>query len=149
MNLFEKINEDIKIAMKAKETDKLTSLRAIKAELLLLKTSGKGDDIDESVAIDVLQKMVKQRKQSADIFKQQGRNDLADKEMKEVSFIMPYLPEQMSQEEINASIAEIISQVKASSIKDMGKVMGIASKKLKGKAESKLIAEIVKKQLSN
>lgn len=149
MNLFEKINEDIKNAMKAKETDKLTSLRAIKSELLLIKTSsGHGENIDDNVAIDMLQKMIKQRKQAADIFQQQGREDLYEKEMKEVSFILPYLPAQMSEEEITTIVSEIITNVGASSIKDMGKVMGLASSKLKGKADSKTIAEIVKKHLS-
>ncbi|MEA3452085.1 MAG: GatB/YqeY domain-containing protein [Bacteroidota bacterium] len=148
MNLFEKINTDIKTAMKAKEADKLSALRAIKSELLLLKTSGE-KEISDTKAIDMLQKMVKQRKQSADIFKQQDRDDLFEKEMKEVSFIMPYLPQQMTKEEISSIVSEIIKKVNASSIKDMGKVMGMASQQLKGKAESKIIADIVKKQLTN
>jgi uncharacterized protein YqeY len=133
--------------MKAKDTEKLTALRAIKAELLLVKTSGKGDDFSDSDAIKLLQKMVKQRKQSAEIYQQQGRNDLYEKEMKEVSYIMPYLPEQMTDAELETEIKAIISELGASSIKDMGKVMGIASKKFQGKAESKKIAEIVKKLL--
>lgn len=148
MNLFEKINEDIKNAMKAKETEKLNSLRAIKSELLLIKTSGQGEDIDDNVAIEMLQKMIKQRKQAAEIFQQQGRDDLYQKEMNEVSFILPYLPAQMSEEEITTIISQIITNVGANNIKDMGKVMGLASAQLKGKAESKTIAEIVKKLLS-
>ncbi len=149
MGLLEQINNDIKAAMKAKDSEKLTALRAIKAELLLVKTSGKADEISDETAIKLLQKMVKQRKQSADIYKQQGRDDLYEKEMKEVGYIMPYLPEQMSDEELEAGIKEIVAQVDAQSIKDMGKVMGIANKKFQGKAESKKIAEIVKNILNN
>lgn len=148
MDLFEKINNDIKEAMKAKETDKLTSLRAIKAELLLVKTSGNTELTDE-VAIKLLQKMVKQRKESAEIFKTQNRTDLYEKEMKEVGFIMPYLPEQMSDEELEKELKIIVEQTGAASMKDMGKVMGMANKKFQGKAESKKIAEITKKILGN
>lgn len=148
MNLFDIINTDIKNAMKAKEANKLSSLRAIKSELLLLKTSGKGN-ISDADAIQMLQKMVKQRKQSADIFKEQGREDLFEKEMKEVSFIMPYLPVQLSDEEIEAEIKTIISDIGASSMKDMGKTMAAANAKLQGKAESKKIAEIVKNILNS
>jgi len=148
MDLFAQINEDIKNAMKSKKSDKLNSLRAIKAELLLLKTSGNNvDEISDEVAIKLLQKMVKQRKESAEIFKQQNRTDLYEKEMKEVSFIMPYLPEQISDEDLEKEIKTIVEQTSASSIRDMGKVMGIANKKLQGRAESKKIAEITKKLL--
>jgi len=126
MDLFNQINTDIKSAMKAKEADKLSALRAIKSELLLLKTSG-NDNISEDVAVKMLQKMVKQRKQSADIFKEQGRDDLFEKEMKEVSFIMPYLPQQLSEDEIEAEINAIVTNLGATSIKDMGKVMGVAN----------------------
>jgi hypothetical protein len=147
MDLVAKINNDIKEAMKAKETDKLTALRAIKSELLLLQTSGKGE-ISEKEAITMLQKMVKQRKQSAEIFKQQGRDDLYEKEMKEVSYIMPYLPKQLTDEELKKELQQIVEEIGASTIKDMGKVMGLASKKLQGKAESKKIADFVKEMLS-
>ncbi|MBN2892292.1 MAG: GatB/YqeY domain-containing protein [Bacteroidales bacterium] len=150
MDLFEQINNDIKAAMKAKESDKLMSLRAIKSELLLIKTSAGGsDEITDEAAIKLLQKMVKQRKESAEIYKQQGREDLYEKEMKEVSFIMPYLPEQMSDEQLTAELEKIMQEVGASSIKDMGKVMGLANKKLQGKAESKKIAETIKTLLSD
>lgn len=145
MSLFEKINNDIKVAMKAKEADKLSSLRAIKSELLLLKTSGSENaDISEEAAIKLLQKMVKQRKESAEIYKKQSREDLYAKEMKEVEFIMPYLPEQMSDDELLAELKKIIQESGASSIKDMGRVMGIANKKFQGKAESKKIAQFTK-----
>ena len=148
MDLFEQINNDIKVAMKAKETDKLTSLRAIKAELLLLKTSGSGE-LTNDAGIKLLQKMVKQRKEAAVMFKQQNREDLYENEMKEVSFIMPYLPAQLSDEELTKELEIIIKETGASSVKDMGKIMGMASAKFQGKAESKKIAEIVKKILQN
>ncbi|HDQ16054.1 MAG TPA: GatB/YqeY domain-containing protein [Bacteroidetes bacterium] len=150
MNLMEQIGEDIKNAMKAKETEKLTSLRAIKAELLLLKTSGSGtNEISEEAAIKLLQKMVKQRKGAAEIYKQQGREDLYEIEMKEVSFIQPYLPEQLSDEQLSEELKKIIQETGATSIKDMGKIMGIASAKFQGKAESKKIAEIIKLLLNS
>ncbi len=147
MNLFDQINNDIKVAMKAKEREKLAALRAIKSELLLVKTSG-NDDFSDEDAIKLLQKMVKQRKQSADIFKEQGRNDLYEKEITEASFITPYLPAQMDESQIEAAIKKIIADTGASSIKDMGKVMGMANKQMQGKAEGKKIAEIVKKLLN-
>ena len=147
MDFINKLNADIKEAMKVKENEKLMALRAIKSEILLLQTSGK-NEISENDIIDMLQKMVKQRKQSAEIYQKEGRTDLYEKEMKEVGYIMAYLPEQMSDEELEKAITEIIEQVSASSIKDMGKVMGIATQKFKGKAESKKIAEIAKKLLS-
>ena len=147
MDFINKLNADIKEAMKAKENEKLMALRAIKSEILLLQTSGKSE-ISENDIIDMLQKMVKQRKQSAEIYQKEGRTDLYEKEMKEVGYIMSYLPEQISDDELEKAISEIIKDVSASSIKDMGKVMGIATKKFKGKAESKKIAEIAKKLLS-
>ncbi len=149
MGLFEKINEDIKSAMKAKEADKLTALRAVKSELLLLKTSvGGKSEISEAEEIKVLQKMVKQRKDSAGIYKEQGREDLFQKETAEAKYIQSYLPEQLSEEELTKIISTIIEKTEAGSIKDMGKVMGLASKELAGKAEGKLIAAKVKKLLS-
>jgi len=148
MGLFEQINADIKTAMKAKEADKLGALRAIKAQLLLIKTSGSGkDQISEADGIKLLQKMVKQRKDSAEIYKTQNREDLYEKEINEVSYIQPYLPKQMDENELTDFIKHIISKVGAGSMKDMGKVIGIASKELAGKAEGKLIAEKVKELL--
>jgi len=149
MSLFEKINDDLKAAMKAQEKEKLEALRAIKAQLLIAKTSeGASDEISEEQGIQILQKMVKQRKDTAEIYKQQNREDLYQKELSEVSYIMPYLPAQMSDEELGKIIKEIITQVGATTAKDMGKVMGIASKQLQGKAEGKLVAEKVKQLLS-
>jgi len=147
MNFIDKLNQDIKEAMKAKAQEKLTALRALKSEILLFQTSGQGDLTDDKV-LDILQKMVKQRKQSAEIYKEQGRDDLYEKEMKEVEFIAEYLPKQLSEEEIETKVKEIITKIGANSIKDMGKVMGIASKDMKGKADNKIISKIVKKLLT-
>ena len=123
MGLFEQINEDLKNAMKAKDKDKLEAIRAIKAQLLLAKTAeGGSDEISEEQGIQILQKMVKQRKDSAEIYKQQGRNDLYEKEMTEIKHITPYLPAQMSETELETALKAIIAQVGATSAKDMGKL---------------------------
>ncbi len=149
MALFEQINKDIIAAMKAKEADKLTALRAVKSELLLLKTSAGGkDEISKEEEIKVLQKMVKQRKDSAEIYRTQNRQDLFEKEMAEAGYIQAYLPKQMTDEELTAAVSEIIKKTGAQSMKDMGKVMGVASKELSGKTEGKLIAAKVKELLS-
>ncbi len=148
MGLFETINTDMKVAMKAKEKEKLATLRAIKAQLLLLKTSGDNAEISEEVEIKTLQKMVKQRKDSAEIYQSQGREELYSKEMLEVSFIEPYLPAPFTDEELVAALTAIIEQVGANSPKDIGKVMGLASKQLGGKADGKTIAAKVKQLLS-
>jgi len=148
MGLFEQVNADIISAMKAKEKEKLASLRAIKSQLLLIKTSaGSKDEITEDEAIKLLQRMVKQRKDAAEIYKTQGREDLYKNEMSEVSYIKPYLPKQMSDEELTSAIKQIVDKLGANSMKDMGKVMGMASKELAGKTEGKLIAAKVKEIL--
>jgi hypothetical protein len=149
MNLFEKISEDIKTAMKSQEKDKLEALRSIKAQLLLLKTSAGGkDEISDEEGIKALQKMVKQRNDSAEIYKTQNRTDLYEKEIKEVGFIENYLPKQISDSELSTALKTIISKTGAASIKELGKVMGIASKELAGKADGKRISEMVKTLLS-
>ncbi len=140
--LEEKINADIKQAMLNKEKNVLESLRAIKAAILLLKT-GK-DEVNEAAELATLQKLVKQRKESAEIFNQQNRSDLAEAELFQASIIERYLPKQMSKDEIEAAVKAIIGEVGASSAKDMGRVMGIASKKFAGTADNKVVAEIVK-----
>lgn len=147
MGLFEQINTDIKSAMKAKEQDKLTALRAIKSEFLLIKTSDKPELTDE-VEIKVLKKLVKQRKDAAGIYKNGDRKDLYNKEIAEMAIIEKYLPEQLSEEEITKIITQVIEQTGASSPKDMGKVMGVATKQLAGKADNKLIAAKVKEILN-
>ncbi len=150
MSLFEKINEDIKVSMLNKEKEKLEALRAIKAALLLAKTEkGASQELTPETEIKVLQRLVKQRKESAEIYQSQNRTDLAEKELFEASVIEQYLPAQMSQEELENALRTIIEKVGAKSPSDMGKVMALASKELTGKAEGKIIAETVKKMLSN
>jgi uncharacterized protein len=149
MSLAENINSDIKSAMLAKDKRKLEALRAIKAGLLLAKT-GKdvsSGEIPESVEMQLLQKLVKQRKESAEIYKSQNRSDLAEDELFQAGIIETYLPQQMSAGEISAAVREIVEQTGASGMKDMGKVMGAATKKLAGKADNKTISTIVKEML--
>jgi uncharacterized protein len=148
MDLLEQINEDIKTAMKAKDKDRLAALRAVKAELLLLKTAdGASDTIPEETCIKVLQKLVKQRKDSAEIFKTQGREDLYQEEMVAVPFIEAYLPQQMSEDELVVVLKDMIARSGATSAREMGKVMGLASKELAGKADNKTISQLLKQLL--
>ena len=146
MGLEEKINGDIKSAMLAKESQKLEALRAIKSAILLLKTSPEG--LSDDTAVKALQKMVKQRKETADIYKTQNREDLADIELFQAGIIETYLPKQMSEDELRQIISKIISDMGASSPSDMGKVMGVATKQLAGKADGKIISAIVKELLT-
>lgn len=149
MSLEQTINSDIKAAMLAKDNKKLDALRAVKAAILLAKTDkGSAGDIAEDAEMKILQKLIKQRKDSADLYKSQGRNDLAEEESFQLSVIEKYLPDQMSEDEVKKQVSNIISESGASSMKDMGKVMGMASKNLAGKADNKLIAAIVKELLS-
>ena len=147
MTLEEKINADIKAAMLAKDQGKLEAIRGIKAAILLLKSSGK--PVTEDEEIKTMQKMVKQRKEAADIYAQQNRKDLADVENAQIAVIEAYLPKQMSEADIKAAVAQIITQVGAKSPADMGKVMGVATKQLAGKADGKLVSGIVKDLLAN
>lgn len=147
MTLEERINADIKAAMLAKERKKLDALRAVKSAILLLKTNGSGDAISEEAEIACLQKLVKQRKESAELYKQQNRMDLYEDEAFQQAVIEAYLPEQMSEEEIRTELQKIISETGASSVKDMGKVMGAAQKAFAGRADNKLVSTIVKELL--
>jgi uncharacterized protein len=147
MSLFDKISDDLKAAMLAKQKDRLESIRAIKTALLLAKTESGSHELTEDMELKILQKLVKQRRESAEIYKSQNRQDLYENEVKEASIIEEYLPRQMSESELVAALKEIIQKVGATSIKDMGKVMGIASKELAGKADGKMIAEKVKELL--
>lgn len=147
MSLEAKITEDLKAAMKAKDQAALRGIRAIKSAILLAKTDGSGNEIDDKKEIQILQKLVKQRKESLEIYQKQNRDDLAKVEEEEIAIIEKYLPKQMSQEELEAAVKEIITSANATSMKDMGKVMGIASKQLAGKADGKAISEVVKKML--
>jgi len=149
MSLEIKINQDIKQAMLAKQEAKLRGLRAIKSALLLAKTEkGASEEVSEETEIKVLQKLVKQRKESADIYQAQNRPDLYEIEKEEMEVIEAYLPQQMSREEIEAFLKDLIGRVGASSVKDMGKVMGAANKELAGKADGKTISEVVKQLLA-
>ncbi len=149
MDLFEQVSGDIKKAMLAKDKVRLEALRGIKKEFIEAKTVKGGDgELSEDVAIKILQKMVKQRKDSADIFSKQDRPELAAKELEEVACIEIYLPAQMTAEELDAKIKSIITEVGAEGPKDMGKVMGAASKALAGKAEGRAISETVKRLLA-
>lgn len=151
MRLAEKINADIKQAMLAKDKRKLEALRAIKAALLLIKT-GKdksSDEIPESVELQTLQKLVKQRKETAQIYKEKDRPELAEEELYQAEIIEAYLPKQMDAAEITEIVKQIIAETGATSMRDMGKVMGAASKKLAGKADNKTVSEIVKQTLQN
>lgn len=148
MTLTEKINNDIKAAMLAKEKEKLEALRAIKAALLLESTKGTGE-VTGDAEVKMLQKMYKQRMESAEIYKQQGRKDLEEPEVFQANIIKAYLPEQMSEEQVKAVIQEVIKSVGASGPADMPKVMGPAMQKLQGKADGKLISTLVKQLLAS
>ena len=148
MSLEAKIMESLKTAMKAKDEVALRTLRAIKAAIIIEKTAeGASGEIDEATEIKMLQKMAKQRKDSLQIFEQQRREDLASKEREELAIIEQFLPAQMGEEEIKQALQQIINTVGASSMADLGKVMGIASKELAGKADGKVIATLVKELL--
>ena len=149
MALEEKIMAQMKDAMKSKDEKALRSLRAIKAAILLAKTSeGSGGTLKEEDEVKLLQKLVKQRKDSLEIFQQQNREDLAQKEQEEISVIEQFLPKQLGADELKAIIAKIIADTGASSPADMGKVMGVASKQLAGRADGKTISGVVKELLS-
>ncbi len=150
MSLEERINQDIKAAMMAKEKVKLEALRAIKSAILLAKTDGEHkDSLSTDVEMKLLQKQYKQRKDAAEQYIQAGRQELADKELEEAAFIEEYLPKMLSADELKAELVKIIEQVGAKAPSDMGKVMGVASKALAGKADGKAISEMVKQILAN
>lgn len=146
MTLEERINADLKAAMLAKAEATVRGLRAIKQAVLMAKTSG-GGSITSEEELKMLQKLVKQRKESVEIYQQQGRQDLADPELQEIAVIEKYLPQLMSEEEIIAAVKGVISQVGATSMQELGKVMGVITKQLAGKADNKLVSQIVKQQL--
>ena len=148
MSLTTQIDQDIKQAMLAKAADKLRALRAIKAALLLARTEkGAAEEVSAEGEIKVLQKLAKQRKESADIYKTQNRDDLYQVEMEELEVIEAYLPKQMGHAEIEAYLKDLVARVGATSVKDMGKVMGAANKELAGKADGRTISEVVKQLL--
>lgn len=148
MNLEEKVMTALKDAMKAKDAVALDSIRAIKSAILLAKTDGSGKPIDEAKEIQILQKLVKSRRESLEIYEKQGRNDLATTEKNQIAVIEKFLPAQLSPEEVEAVIKTVLTEVGATSPKDMGKVMAAANQKLAGKADGRMISEIVKKLLN-
>lgn len=150
MSLTEQINEDLKKAMLAKDQAGLRAIRAIKSALLLAQTAEGGDGkVSDEAGMKILQKLAKQRRESIDIFKTQNREDLVTKESEELVVIEKYLPKQMSEEELKTVLQAIINEVGAKTPQEMGKVMGVATKKLAGKADGKTIAGIVQQLLKN
>ncbi|GGD20875.1 GatB/YqeY domain-containing protein [Hyunsoonleella pacifica] len=150
MSLQKDIMAALKDAMKAKDQTALTALRAVKSAILLAKTeSGAGEELSEEQELKILQKQVKQRKDSAAVYVEQGREDLAAPELAEAEIISQFLPEALSEEEIEKVVVATIDQVGAEGMKDMGKVMGIVSKELAGQADGKTISTIVKAKLSS
>lgn len=149
MALFDQVSNDIKEAMKAKDKVRLETLRNIKKNFIEAKTApGANDTLEDDAALKILQKLAKQGTESANLYKEKGREDLAEEELAQVRVIEGYLPKQMSPEELEAALKEIIAEVGATSAKDMGKVMGTASKKLAGKADGKAISAVVKSLLA-
>lgn len=149
MNLFDKVSGDIKTAMLARDKVRLEALRGIKKEFLEAKTAKGGDgEVSDDAALKILAKMVKQRKESASIYTEQNREDLAGEELAQAAIIEEYLPKQLSEEELTAVLKEIIARVGATSAKEMGKVMGTATKELAGKAEGKAISAKVRELLA-
>jgi uncharacterized protein YqeY len=148
MNLLEQINSDIKSAMKAKERERLEAIRAVKTAFTMEMTKTGTHELDNDSALKIIQRLVKQRKDSASTYTEGGREDLAEKELLELSFLEQYLPAQLSQEELTIAVQEIVTKTGATSMKEMGKVMGMASKELNGKADGKAIADKVKELLS-
>ena len=148
MGLVDQINIDIKAVMKAKDRDKLNTVRAIKSEVLKEATKdGTGSEIEDTVVVKILQKLLKQRKDSAALYIDQGREDLAAEEIVQADILATYLPEMMSEGEISIAVVALIEQLGATGTQDMGKVMGAATKALDGKADIKLIAQVVKSKL--
>ena len=149
MSLLNSLNDELKAAMRAKDSLKLEALRAIKSAVLLVKTATAGDvDLTKEEEIKLLQKLVKQRKDSAVIFKEQNRDDLATPEEAQARVIAQFLPDQLSEQEIEQIVDEIVAKTGAQGMKDMGKVMGMASKEMAGKADGKTISTIVKQKLN-
>ncbi|GHT54179.1 aspartyl-tRNA amidotransferase subunit B [Bacteroidia bacterium] len=150
MSLFDTVSNDIKAAMLAQEKLRLEALRGVKKEFLEAKTAkGADGELSDDTAVKIVQKMVKQRKDSAQIYAEQNRPELAEKELAEIAVLETYLPQQLSASELEAAVKAVIAQVGATSAQDMGKVMGVASKSLAGKAEGRAISEVVKKLLTN
>ncbi len=148
MDFIQKINSDLKEAMKAKDQARLRTVRAIKSAILLAQTDGSGKEVDEAKGLQIINKLLKQRRDSLKIYQDQGREDLAAVEQEEITVLEEYLPAQLGEDEILAKLKEIISHTGASSMKDMGRVMGMASKAFAGQADNAIVARLVKQLLS-
>ena len=148
MTLEERVMQDLKAAMKNKDDAARRALRAIKSEILLAKTEGSDKTISETKEMQIIQRLIKQRKDSLAIYEKEGREDLAQKERDEIAVIERFLPEQLSEAELEARLKAIVDETGASSMRDMGKVMGRATKELAGKADNKTISEVVRRLLS-
>ncbi len=149
MSLETRLMADLKEAMKTKDQASLRAIRAAKAAILLFKTDGSGKELDEAAEIKLIQKLVKQRQDSLEIYKNQGREDLAVIEREEIEVLKRYLPEEISEDDLRAFLEKLISELGAEGMKDMGRVMGMASQKLAGKADGKTISNIVRNLLTN
>jgi uncharacterized protein len=147
MSLENRITEDLKTAMRNKDQAALRGIRAIKSAILLFKTDGSGNVLDEAAEVKMVQKLVKQRQDSLEIYRNQNRPDLASVEEEEINILMNYLPKQLTEEELEPILKDIINEVGATSPKDMGKVMGVANQKLGGKTDGKTISAVVKRLL--
>jgi len=147
MSLEERVMKELKEAMKAKDQARMRALRAIKSEIQLAKTEGSDKEVSETKEMQIIQRLIKQRKDSLEIYERENREDLAKKEREEIAVIEKFLPEQLSEEELKSEIKKIIDETGAESMKDMGKVMGIATKRLAGKADNKAISQVVREQL--
>ena len=148
MGVQQEVMEQMKLAMKSKDKVALESLRALKSAFLLANTDGGNVELSEADELKIVQRLVKQRKDSASIFAEQGRNDLSDPELAQAKILEQFLPQQLSEEELKEAISAIVSETGATSMRDMGKVMGIASKQFGGKADGKAISMVVKELLS-
>lgn len=149
MTLEERIQKDLASAMKNRQENALAALRSIKTAIQNEKTNGTYHELTDANVVGLIQKLIKQRKESMDIYSQAGRDELADKEQKEMFVLMEYVPKQLTEEEVEEKVKSIIAETGASSMKDMGKVMGLATQRMKGLAEGKTISQIVKNLLSN
>lgn len=149
MTLEERIQKDLVSAMKNRQENALAALRSIKTAIQNEKTNGAYHELTDADVVGLIQKLIKQRKESMDIYSQAGRDELADKEQKEMFVLMEYVPKQLTEEEVEEKVKSIIAETGASSMKDMGKVMGLATQRMKGLAEGKTISQIVKNLLSS
>ncbi len=147
--LEERIQKDLVSAMKNRQENALAALRSIKTAIQNEKTNGTYHELTDADIVGLIQKLIKQRKESMDIYSQAGRDELADKEQKEMTVLMEYVPKQLTEEEVEIRVKEIITETGASSMKDMGKVMGLATQRMKGLAEGKTISQIVKNLLNS